>query len=121
PQVTGYVRMINPPSCDRCAILAGKRYLWNEGFLRHPNCDCIHIPASENVAGDFRTDPYEYFKSLSESEQDRIFGKANAEAIRDGADIFQVTNTRMRGMSVVGREDLIEYGGQARRTIADIY
>ncbi len=121
PRVTGYVRMLNPPSCDRCAILAGKRYLWNEGFQRHPNCDCIHIPASENIAGDLTTDPYQYFKSLSERDQDHIFGKANAQAIRDGADIYRVTNVRMRGLSVAGRDDLVRYGGQTRRTVADIY
>lgn len=39
-------------------------------------------------------DPYEYFKSLDEAEQDRIFTKAGAQAIRDGADISQVVNAR---------------------------
>lgn len=34
--VEGWVRMLNPPSCSRCAILAGKFYLWNDGFERHP-------------------------------------------------------------------------------------
>lgn len=32
----GYTRMLNPPSCDRCAILAGRWYRWNAGFDRHP-------------------------------------------------------------------------------------
>lgn len=32
----GYVRMLNPPSCSRCAILAGRWYRWNAGFARHP-------------------------------------------------------------------------------------
>lgn len=125
PRVTGYVRMLNPPSCSRCAILAGRRYLWNEGFQRHPRCDCQHIPASEQVAGDLRTDPYEYFNSLSEKDQDRFFGKYNAQGIRDGADIFQVVNTRERGLRVVGadgrRNGLVTYAGRTRPTLARIY
>lgn len=100
----GYVRMLNPPSCSRCAILAGRWYRWNTGFSRHPNCDCVHIPAkSAEWARDegFVSDPYEYFNSLSEAEQARLFGANNARAIRDGADIFQVENAK-RGMSLDG-------------------
>lgn len=94
PQVTGYVRMLNPPSCSRCAILAGRFYRWNDGFARHPRCDCRHIPAAEDVADDLTTDPSAYFASLSPAEQDKIFTKAGAAAIRDGADIGQVVNAR---------------------------
>ena len=47
------------------------------------------------------SDPYEYFESLSEAEQDRIYTKAGAQAIRDGGDIFQVVNSR-RGMKYAG-------------------
>lgn len=36
PAVTEYVRMLTPPSCGRCAILAGKRFRVAEAFLRHP-------------------------------------------------------------------------------------
>ena len=119
PQVTGYVRMLNPPSCSRCAILAGKRFLWNQGFQRHPNCDCIHIPASEQVAGDFTTDPYKYFESLSKKDQERVFGKYNAQAVRDGADIYRVENTRLRGLGTAAGNK--RYGTPNRRTIEDIY
>ena len=41
---TGYARMVNPPCCARCAVLAGKTFLFNQGFLRHPRCDCVHVP-----------------------------------------------------------------------------
>lgn len=91
----GYVRMLNPPSCSRCAILAGRWYRWNDGFLRHPRCDCVHIPSkSGQWARDegFVSDPYDYFNSMSEEEQNRFLGPSNAKAVRDGADIFQVTN-----------------------------
>lgn len=119
PQLTGYVRMLNPPSCDRCVILAGKRFLWNEGFQRHPNCDCIHIPASEQVAGDLTTDPYAYFNSLDESGQNKLFGQHGAQAIRDGADIYRVGNIRTRGLGTAAGNR--RYGTPQRRTVEDIY
>ena len=101
----GYVRMLNTPSCSRCAILAGRWFRWNDGFQRHPQCDCVHIPAkSGDWARDegFVSDPYEYFESLSEADQARLFGKSNARAIRDGADIFQVENAK-RGVAIDGQ------------------
>jgi hypothetical protein len=97
PSVTGYVRMLNPPSCSRCVVLAGKFYRWNEGFERHPQCDCRHIPTTENLAGDLTTDPMAYFESLTPAEQDDTFGVAGAQAIRDGADMGRVVNARRNG------------------------
>lgn len=101
PQISGYVRMLSAPSCSRCIVLAGRFYRWSSGFERHPRCDCRHIPASEDVADDLRTDPQEYFNSLSREEQDKVFTAAGAQAIRDGADINQVVNARRgaRGLS----------------------
>lgn len=119
PTLTGYVRMLNPPSCTRCVILAGKWFRWNEGFQRHPRCDCQHIPASENVGGDLRTDPYEYFKGLNGAEQDRLFGKNDAQAIRDGADIYRVANVRRRGLATASGAR--RYGTPHRLTVDDIY
>ena len=94
PRAQGYVRMLSPPSCSRCAILAGRFYRWSAGFERHEHCDCVHVPASEDTSNDLRTDPEQYFHSLSKSEQDRVFTIAGARAIRDGADISQVVNAR---------------------------
>ena len=92
---TAYVRMLNPPSCSRCAVLAGRKYRSSSAFLRHPRCDCRNIPVPE-AAGmrDLTVDSAEYFQSLTGREQDRIFTKAGAQAIRDGADINQVVNAR---------------------------
>lgn len=112
-QATGYVRMLVGKSCPRCAILAGKRFEWNAGFRRHPRCDCIHIPAREDSADDLRTDPKQYFQALSRVEQDRLFTKADAEAIREGADIAQVVNVR-RGMYVAGGGKLTSQGASRR-------
>lgn len=106
--VTGYVRMLNPPSCSRCAILAGRFYRKNTGFPRHPKCDCRHIPSTESLAGGLTVDPRRYFDSLSKTEQDRIFTRAGAEAVREGADIGSVVNARrgMRTAQVGGRSIL---------------
>jgi hypothetical protein len=102
----GYVRMLNPPSCPRCLVLAGRFYRWNTGFLRHPRCDCVHVASQAGSAQAARDeglidDPYQAFNDMSEAEQDAVFGKANAQAIRDGADISQVVNAR-RGMTANG-------------------
>jgi hypothetical protein len=91
-KLSGYVRQLVPPTCGRCAILAGRHYKWNAGFQRHPHCNCVNVPVSEDVAGDLTTNPDSYFGSLSSAAQDRYFGKANAQAIRDGADMGQVVN-----------------------------
>jgi hypothetical protein len=115
--VGGYVRMLNPPSCSRCAILAGKWFRKNQGFQRHPGCDCRHIPAAESIGDDLTVNPAEYFESLSPAEQDRIFTKAGAEAIRNGADINQVVNARrgMRTAQIGGRDVLVTLEGTTRR------
>lgn len=115
--VSGYVRMLNPPSCSRCVILAGRWYSKSSGFQRHPRCDCRHIPASEAVGGDITVDPMAYINSLSDAEQDSVLGKAGAEAVREGADLNQVVNARrgMRPAQVGGRQVLITSEGTTRR------
>ncbi|GLZ62868.1 hypothetical protein [Micromonospora sp. NBRC 107095] len=120
-QVGGYVRLLSPPSCSRCVVLAGKWYRWNAGFERHPRCDCRHIPAAEDTSEELATDPRLYFDSLSEAEQDRVFTQAGARAIRDGADMSQVVNARRgaRGLAPAGArltadEVRILRGGRSR-------
>lgn len=100
----GYVRMLNPPSCSRCSVLAGRFYRWNNGFNRHPKCDCVHVQTTAKAAAESEGlvhDPYEYFQGLSAAEQDRVYTKAGAQAIRDGGDLFQVVNSQ-RGVSYAG-------------------
>lgn len=105
PSIRGYVRMLQAPSCARCAILAGRTYRRVTPFDRHPHCDCRHVPKAED-SGDWTTRPKGYFQSLSETEQDRVFTKAGAQAIREGADINQVVNARsgMTTVTAYGRE-----------------
>src|SRR5699024_10115829 len=87
-----FVRAIQPGACSRCAILAGRTYGSREVFLRHPGCLCTHLPVSPDMsdlaaqAEGYAVSAEEYFEELSRAEQDRIFTKAGAEAIRNGAD-----------------------------------
>lgn len=101
----GYVRVESPDCCPSCAILAGKYYRHNQGFLRHPKCHGRNIPCKgkdKAAKQGWITNPMDRFNAMGEEEQDRIFGHADAQAIRDGADIYQVVNAH-RGMRPVGR------------------
>lgn len=92
-----WTRMLNPPSCGRCVVLAGKTTSHQTAFLRHPGCDCRNVPSSENSPDDARTDPHAYLSGLSEAEQDRVLGSAaNGRAFRDGADMNQLINAYRR-------------------------
>lgn len=99
----GYIRVVSSSACIRCVVQAGKWFRWNKGFLRHPRCRCTHLPASKALGSGMVTDPYALFNSLDDAGQIKLMGsQASAQAIRDGADIFQVANAR-RGLSVSGR------------------
>jgi len=92
-----WTRMLNPPSCGRCVILAGKTSRQSEAFNRHPGCDCRNVPSTEDTGDDARTDPKAYLDGLSSAEQDRVLGsKANGQAFRDGADTNQLINAYRR-------------------------
>ena len=106
----GYVRQIVTPSCGRCVVLAGKYYRWNDGFLRHPRCDCVHIPTVENRADDYTTNP----RLAIEQGHVRGLSKADTRAIvDDGADVGQVINAK-RGLKPGG----ITTEGTTRRAFA---
>lgn len=116
PAVHGYVRMVSGSACSRCIVLAGKFYRWNASFQRHPRCQCTGIPAAEN-AKDLRTDPHAFFDHLSRDQQDARFGATDAQAIRDGADLFQVVNAH-RGLTereLFGRKVQTTTEGMTRR------
>lgn len=96
-----WTRMLNPPSCGRCVILAGKTTSHREPFLRHPGCDCRNVPSTENSPDDSRTDPHAYLSELSSAEQDKVLGsKANGQAFRDGADMNQLINAYRKAGAV---------------------
>jgi hypothetical protein len=96
PAARGFRRVLRLPSCGRCMVLAGKWFEWNEGFLRHPLCDCIHLPTTElDGIPTASLSPSAAFQSLTEEQQNKTVGKAAAEAIREGADIGRVVNARL--------------------------
>jgi predicted RNase H-like HicB family nuclease len=116
--VTRYVRMLRPPSCARCAVLAGRTYSWKADFNRHPRCDCVAIPASEATADDMRLD------TLGAIKAGQVTGlnRAEVEAItRQGADPFAVINAK-RGMTTAnigGRKVRTTLEGTTRRGYAN--
>lgn len=94
-----HVRFLSPPSCSRCAVLAGRVYRYSEGFKRHPNCDCVMIPTT--VSSPLVQDPVE----LLRNGQVTGLSKADAQTVADGADLNQVVNIRNRaaGLTESGR------------------
>lgn len=120
PEVSGYVRMLTPPSCGRCAELAGKFYRWNAGFERHPRCDCLNV-AVENQGWakreGFLSDPLQAIVDGQVTGLSRADTKAILE---DGANVSQVINAH-RGMStaqVYGRDLKITTEGVTKRGLA---
>lgn len=92
PTWQNYVRVLNPPSCKRCVVLAGRIYRDLEHFDRHPGDDCVMVPVEDwEKAHDegYVFSPREAFdkgmiRDLTESER---------KAIEDGADITTVINS----------------------------
>lgn len=85
----GWARQLTPPSCTRCAVLAGRVYRFSDGFERHPGDDCITVPVREGDSS-FAADPRE----LLAAGQLRGLSKADQRAIDLGADFSQVVNVR---------------------------
>lgn len=110
PDVGGYIRVLTPPSCSRCAVLAGNWYRWSADFARHPSCDCTQAPAGDARAGsDLRTDAGELFRAGQITD----LSAADTQAIRDGADISQVVNAG-RGMYSAGGRSFTREGTSRR-------
>lgn len=98
--IAGYERFVTLPACSRCIILAGRLYTHSTGFLRHPQCDCVMrgVTHEEWRYSNVENFPADIFASMSEAEQNKVFGRAGAQAVRDGADLGQVVNAR-RGLA----------------------
>lgn len=95
-----FVRFLTLPSCARCAVLAGRVYRYSQGFLRHPNCDCVMLPTTV-AAPDLVQDPVE----LLRQGHIRGLSKADQLAIEQGADFGRVVNVKARkaGLRQAGR------------------
>lgn len=112
-QEVGSIRVLSPPSCSRCAILAGRWYRWSDGFQRHPRCDCQMLPGIRSAA---TWDPNRAYERGEITD----LTKAQRQAIDDGADITQVVNAR-RGMQTVnfaGRPLSVTTEGTTSRGLA---
>lgn len=93
PDWQNYVRVLVPPSCKRCTVLAGRIYRDLKAFSRHPpTCDCQMWPVQDweeaHDAG-LVSSPMEAF----EKGQIRDLTEAETKAIQDGADITKVINS----------------------------
>lgn len=114
--VDGYVRLAVGATCSRCIVLAGRWYPWSAGFARHPNCDCVHIPASAAEAAGFVQSPRTIYDSLTPEERSAAgWSRAEQQAIADGADISAVTNVHRGGVYVAGGRRFTREGGTRRR------
>lgn len=123
----GSVRVLTPPSCARCAVLAGRWYRWSDGFRRHPRCDCQMLPASNEVG---LYDPYAAYergeigstRTMPDGTKrfENGLTKAQRDAIDEGADINQVVNAS-RGMQTIdfaGRSIQVTLEGTTSRGLA---
>ena len=110
----GYVRMVNTPCCKDCAVLAGKFYKANTGFLRHPNCRCFHVPT---------TDPSSQYATYPEPSEVTGLTDGERKALDAGGDWSQVVNAsrgrdRTRGVRVTDRSKMTTNEGTTRRGVA---
>lgn len=114
---TRYVRVVNAGACSRCAQLAGIDS-YKVAFDRHPACKCTTAPivdGQSKVPAGFHETPEDYFESLTEAEQNRIFTKGGAEAIRSGANVSDVVSARRGASGIstsrgIGRETVPNSG-----------
>lgn len=95
-----HVRHLNPPSCSRCVVLAGRVYRYSEGFLRHPGDDCIMVPVTDE-SPDLTYDPVQ----LAREGKVTGLSRDDLDAINHGADLGQVVNVRLKkaGLTESGR------------------
>jgi hypothetical protein len=114
--VDGYVRLAVGATCSRCIILAGRWYEWSEGFERHPNCDCVHVPAAAAQAAGFVQSPEGIYESLTPAERSAAgWSRAEQLAVADGANLAAVTNVHRGGVYVAGGRKFTHEGGSRRR------
>lgn len=83
-----YVRFVNPPCCQRCAVLSGEAREYSHPFQRHPRCDCSMVPttvANPNFAGE----------KLNASNVTDLTQKQK-DALADGANFHSTINNYQR-------------------------
>jgi len=118
PAATHWVRMVIPPCCSRCALLAGVVYRRGRPLPRHPGCDCTFIPSDENTAGDYRTDPQQLadkglINDLTVGQRQRLDDGANlSRVLNESRDRWRQRMTVASNQGVLGRRTTWGSGGQ---------
>lgn len=107
----GWVRVVNPPCCKRCAVLAGRVYRYSQGFQRHQNCDCSMAPTSLGH-------PQTKGTIIGPGDVSDLTA-AERSAISDGADFNRVINAG-RGRDGLATVELAGKGAK-RMTPEGIY
>lgn len=113
----GWVRYVNPPCCQRCAILAGRLYRYSHGFQRHYRCDCQMRPVSD------REPPSGYTETITPDQIHDLTG-AQRKALAEGADLNRTVNAyraRMSGRDKMTTTTELSRRGQRRLTPDGIY
>jgi hypothetical protein len=83
-----WVRVVNPPCCSRCAVLATDVQYWNRPLPRHPQCDCFALPTTVANADQHFTNP----RQLLDKGLITDLTKAQRQRIDDGTDLTKVLN-----------------------------
>ncbi|MCZ2837147.1 VG15 protein [Modestobacter sp. VKM Ac-2985] len=98
----GFLRMVNPPCCGRCAILAGRWYRYDAGFPRHPQCDCSAVPSTQEGWRQLSVSPTELFdrgdvRGLTRRERDRLAaGEDLHKVINESRDMWRARISEQR-------------------------
>ncbi|WP_242883986.1 hypothetical protein [Actinomadura litoris] len=142
-RIIAYQRLVMPPACGRCLILAGQRYTFSAGFKRHPGCaGCTHVPIyhvpGRGEVGGTPADhtPRGLFGQMTPAQQlAALNGDPDAvAAVRDGVDMFAVVNGQRPAKSIkirrteariakrLGFTDpadlIVHHAGRPRRSLA---
>lgn len=98
----GFLRMVNPPCCPRCAKLAGRWYRYDAGFKRHPGCDCSVVPSTREGWERLSVSPDELFESgnvrgLTKRETERLaVGDDRNKVINESRDMWRARIAEQR-------------------------
>lgn len=108
PNLNAHVRSLNPPSCSRCAVLAGRVYRYSTGFQRHPSCDCLMTLSTQSEGKNLVTD----VDDLIDKGQIRGLSKADLFALDNGADLGRVVNVRRSAAGLVNGSSVTARAGK---------
>jgi hypothetical protein len=104
--IAGHVRVLNPPVCQRCAILGGRFYRWSTGFNRHPRDDCTMMPVKSESFAEGNSVLFNPKEAMRQG-QIKDLTEAQTKAIAEGAELQDVVNA-YRGMSTTATQRVLQ-------------